>query len=90
VRVCVPALVIRHAKRMRRAMFRPAVPYFSMLSRERHDFRITVIEHRMCVQIFCTNIHCRIYNFNKIQQDVINVDRSARAVPLFLSDFDKT
>ena len=37
------ALVIRHAKRMRRIVLpsvaSPALPYFSTLSHKRHDFR---------------------------------------------------
>ena len=39
---CVPiALVFQHAKRMRllSSVARPAVPYFSILSHKRHDFR---------------------------------------------------
>jgi len=44
------ALVIHHAKRMRRILLSsaatPVLPYFSTLSRKRHDFRKNFIEHK--------------------------------------------
>jgi hypothetical protein len=50
------ALVIQHAKRMRRIIFqyegRPAVPYFSTLVHKQHDFRQKVAEHKTCVLNF--------------------------------------
>jgi hypothetical protein len=52
------ALVIQLARRMRRSispsMACLAVPYSSILSHKRHDFRDKVVGHKMCVSIFCT------------------------------------
>jgi hypothetical protein len=50
------ALVVQQAMRVRSRKLLPlgclAVPYVSILSHKRHDFRIKDIEHRMDVLIF--------------------------------------
>jgi hypothetical protein len=53
------ALIIQHAKRMRHIILSSvaclALPYSYILSRKRHDFWKIIIEHKICVLIFCTN-----------------------------------
>jgi hypothetical protein len=52
------ALVIQHAKRMRRIMsfvICLAVPYFSTLSHKWHDFRKKITGHKMCILMFSTS-----------------------------------
>jgi hypothetical protein len=53
------ALVILHAKRMRRIILSSvtclALPYFSTLSHKRHDFRKTITKHKICVLMFSTS-----------------------------------
>ena len=52
------ALLIHHVTRMRHvvtSLVAPLVPqHFSILSHKRCDFQKKVIEHKMCVLIFCT------------------------------------
>ena len=50
------ALVIQHAKRMRRVTLSSlaslALPHFPTLSHKRHSFRKNVIEYKTCVFVF--------------------------------------
>ena len=77
------ALVIQHAKRMRRVilsrMAYPALPYFSTLFHKRRAFRKKkVIEYKMCVLILCTVLSEIFLIFVIIQGDiVINIRRSS-------------
>jgi hypothetical protein len=52
------ALVIQHAKRMRRIILsyvtRLLLPNISNLSHKRHDFLKNVIEYKTCASIFST------------------------------------
>jgi hypothetical protein len=63
------ALVIQHAKRMRRIILSSvasqAVPYFSRLSNKRCDFRgKKVTEYKMCVLIFFHSFVWNVRHFN--------------------------
>ena len=82
------SLLMRHAKRMRRITLSSAASlarqYFSTLSHKRHDFRVKVIEHKMCVIIFSTNFLI----LRRILRDiVINVKKSSCKVPVVLVGF---
>ena len=86
------ALVTQHAKRMRRIILSSvassAVPYFSTLSHKRHDFRENVIEHKMCVPIFSTNVYETIPILRRIELfTIINVHRSSYKVTVILVRF---
>jgi hypothetical protein len=62
------ALVIQHAKRMRRFTFAavcPAIPYFATLTRKRHDFHSKVNEHKMFILVFSTGFSWNISHSKK-------------------------
>jgi hypothetical protein len=63
------ALIIQHAKRMRRIILSPtacpAVPYFSTLSHKQRNFREEVIEHKMCVLMLSTTFVWNISHSKK-------------------------
>jgi hypothetical protein len=63
-RVCILDLVTQHAKRMHRIMSSAAclaLPYFSILSHKRHDFREKVFQHKMYV--FLYNFYLKHFSF---------------------------
>jgi hypothetical protein len=62
------ALVVQHAMRMRHFMpsvASPALSYFSTLSHKRHDYRIKVVEYKMCVLIFSTTFVSNIFHVKR-------------------------
>jgi hypothetical protein len=80
------ALVTQHAKCLRRVIFLTvaclAVPYFSTLSHKRQDFQEKVIQHKMCVSIFSTNLYETFLILRRIQRDIIiDVHWSSCKVP---------
>ena len=79
------ALVIQHAKRVRRILLSfvacLVLPYFSRLFHKRHNFREKVIEHKTCVLIICTISAWNISHSKIIQLDIINVNRYSCKVP---------
>ena len=90
--MCILALVIRHAKRMRHIILSsvasPALQYFPTLSYKRRGFRKTVIEQKMCVLIFYTNLSETLHILRRTKRDTItNVHRSSCKVPVILARF---
>ena len=82
--VCVCSLAIQHAKRMRRVKLScgacPILPYFSTLSRKRHDFRKNVNEHKMRVLILSETFLILSRN----RDIIITVHRASCKVPVIL------
>jgi hypothetical protein len=86
------ALIMQHAKRMRRITLQTAaclaVSYFSEGSHNRHDLREEVIEHKMCVMIFSKILPENFLIVRRIKRDVIiNVQWSSCKVPEFILKF---
>jgi hypothetical protein len=87
------ALVIQHAKRMRRIILSSvaclAVPYFSTLSHKRHDFRGKNLLNIKCVFWFCLQILYEILLIlRRIERDIIiNVHRSSCKVSVIVVRF---
>jgi hypothetical protein len=77
---CV-ALVIQHAKRMRRVILpsvaRPAVPYFTTLSHKRHDIREKKFLIVKCILIFSTNF---VYSCSSYEQWCRELGRGRQSV----------
>jgi hypothetical protein len=65
----------------------PALQYNSTLSHKTHDFLKHVTEHKMCVLIVCTTWSETFLIPERIQPDIICVQRSSRTVWSALSEF---
>ena len=62
-----------------------AVPYFSTLSRKRHDFLKKVIQHKMCVLIFSTTLSETFLILKKNEWDVmVNMHRSSYSCQILM------
>jgi hypothetical protein len=89
---CVPlAFVIQHENRMDCIILSSvaclAVPYSSTLSHKRHDFRKKVVEYKMYVLIFSTNLY-EIFLILRIQRGTTtNTHKSSYDVPVVLLKF---
>ena len=49
----------------------PALQYFFILSHKRHDFGNEVIEHKMCISIFCKIFSEAFLILRRIDRDMI-------------------
>ena len=84
------ALVIQYEKRMRCIILSSvaclALPYFSTLSHNRHDFRRKVTEHKIFPYSVClTHLILR-----RIQRNIVINVRLHVMCPLFFSHFNQT
>ena len=90
------ALVTRHAKGVRRIILSsvacPCLSYFLTLSHEGSGFRGEKFLSIKCVFSFCLKFLSDTFPIViRIQRNIIiNICRSSREVPLFLSDFNET
>jgi hypothetical protein len=70
------ALVIQHLMRVRRiilsAVASLAVPYLSVLSHKRHDFRIKVCEHKDCFFNFFYNFCLEHFSFDEELSEILS------------------
>ena len=82
------ALLIQHRTRMlHTVLLSVASPYFSTLSHNGHVLWKTVIEHKMCISVFCITFFLNISHSKKNSRDtVINVKTFSCKAPVILSD----
>ena len=83
---------IQHAERILRIIFPsvacPALLYFTTLSHKRRDLLKRVLEHKMYVLIFSTNLSEIFLIQRRIQRDAItNVHKCSCKVPVILVRF---
>jgi hypothetical protein len=86
------ALVIQHAMGMRSIILPSvaclALPYFSTLSHNQHDFREKVIERKVCALIFSAILLETFLILRRIERDIIiNVHRPSRKLSGILVTF---
>jgi hypothetical protein len=86
------ALVIQHAKRMRRIILSSvaclALPYFSTLSHKRHDFRKKFLNTKCVFWFFLQPLSQTFLILRRIQRDIIiKVHRSSCKVPVIIVRF---
>ena len=86
------AAAIQHAECMRHIILSSVasltLPHFSTVSRKWHDFREKVIEHKICVLIFSTNLAWTFVIIRLIQRDTVtNAHRSSCKVVAILLRF---
>ena len=69
----------------------PALQYFSTFSHKRRDFRKKVIEHKMCVLIFCTTLSEMFFILRRNERDMIKMSFGLHVkYRLFLWDFNES
>jgi len=83
------ALVVQNEMRMRYIILPSvvclALPYFSTLSHKLHDFLKNIIDYKMCVLVFCTNLSKTFHILIKTERDIIlNIHRSSCKVTVIL------
>ena len=86
------ALLIQHATHMRHTVtsfVSPLAPsYFSTLTHKGHDFLKNVIDHKICVLIFSTNLSKIFFILRIIQRDIFkNVKTPLCKVPVIFIGF---